>query len=393
MFIFHLGNSGFPSGTNAVMQRIGLTFKGLKQAGCNPLIISKHSLYKSDNHRRISRYQGIPYIYTSVLIDRPDNFVARNLNKISGYVGELVLLIRKRKSMQAAIFSGPSMVELVYYRVLSKVLKFKLIVQYVELVSEIQNRKKKIAYLNGKFFDNYCFNFCDGIITISEFLRLRALSRKKSLPIIKIPAICDFDEFGRAGNVVQGDFLMYCGSVGYIPVIEFIIDVYCQLREFNHYRGRLLLAIGVGDKTSGPYAVLIEKIRNSGFGDSIVLEVNVPHPKLIEIYLSAELLIVPLRDVVQDIAGFHHKVGEYCAAQKPIISTNRGEMQYYFKDGVSAILADDYSVGSYVKKLSEVLPAKDKLKSIAEAGYRVGIEKLNYSTYGADLKFFISSLH
>jgi glycosyltransferase involved in cell wall biosynthesis len=340
----------------------------------------------------MSRYQGIPYLYTSVLINRPDNFLARNLNKISGYFGELAFLVKKRKSIQAAIFSGPSMAELVYYRIISKVLGFKLIIQYVELVSEIQSRERRIAYVNGIIFDNYCFHFCDGIITISEFLRTRARSRRKSLPIIKIPAICDFDEFTKVVNVVQSDFLMYCGSVGYISVIEFIIDVYCQLRKFNHYQGRLFLAIGAGENTSGMYLGLINKIKKSGYGESIVLEINVPHRKLIEFYLSAELLIVPLRDVVQDVAGFHHKVGEYCAAKKPIISTNRGELQYYFKDGVSAILVDDYSIDSYVKKLSEILPAKEKLKTIAEEGHKVGKEKLNYLSYGAELKAFILNL-
>jgi len=392
MFIFHLGNSGFPSGTNAVMQRIGLTFKGLKLAGCNPLVISKHSLYEAENRKRINRYQGIPYIYTSILTTRPDNFIIRNLNKISGYFGELFLLIKKRKSIQAAIFYGPSFIELVYYRILSKILRFKLIIQYVELISEIQPNHI-VHGLNGKAFDNYCFVFCDGIIVISEFLRNRSLSKNKSLPIIKIPAICDFEEFQQiTGKKYQANYLMYCGSIGYYSVIEFIIDLYCRLRELGFYQGRLLLAIGIGDKNETSYLELINKIEGCGYGDSIVLEKNVPHVRLIEIYLSAELLIVPLRNVIQDIAGFHHKVGEYSAAEKPIISTNRGEVQYYFRDGISAILADEYTIESYLQKLSEVLPFKEQLKKIAEEGHKVGKEKLNYMNYGFELKQFILSI-
>ncbi len=389
MYIIHLGTSGFPIGNNAVIQRIKLTFKGLKLAGCNPLIISKHSLYKTELTSRINRYQGIPYVSTSMLINRPDNFIVRNLNRISGYLGELILLVKKRKSIHTAIVTGVTFSELLYYRLLSKILNFKIIIHYVELVSSISGRKNTFSNLNAKLIDNYSFFFCDSIIVISEFLKNRVLAKNKTLPIIKIPAICDFEEFDFVEDVTQGQYLMYCGSIGYLSVIEFIIDLYNSIRELNFYHGELLLAIGVGDKNGESYRTLMNKIAQSQFSNDIVLKTNVPHNDLIKIYLESELLIAPMRNVVQDIAGFHHKVGEYSAARKPIISTKLGEMKYYFTDGISAILADEYTVESYIQKLREFLPLKDQLKKIAEEGNRIGTTNLNYLKYGAELKQFI----
>jgi glycosyltransferase involved in cell wall biosynthesis len=185
---------------------------------------------------------------------------------------------------------------------------------------------------------------------------------------------------------------MYCGSIGYLSVIEFVIDLYCKLRELQCYEGNLLLAIGVEAKNGESSKNLIKKINDSGFSDSIILVTNVPHKELVNIYLGAELLLVPLRNGLQDIAGFHHKVGEYCAAGKPIVSTNIGEMKYYFKDGISAILAEEFTLESYLEKLSEVLPLREQLKMIAEEGHNVGEQKLNYLSYGADLKQFIFNL-
>jgi len=391
MFIIHLGSSGFPKDTTAIINRIKLTYKGLKIAGYNPLIISKHSLNLKEKNKRISRYQGIPYILTSKILTRPDNFIIRKLNRFSGYLAELILLVKKRKSIHAAIFSGPSFFELLYYRLLSKILHFKLIVQYVELSSSITYNQKPFSRINARLYDNFRFFFCDGIIVISEFLKNRVLLKNKDLPLLKIPAICDFEEF-KLSNTTTSNYLMYCGAIGYFSVIAFVIDLYCMLKESNCYQGNLLLAIGGGDKNEELSSMLNKKIDNCRFSDSIILLTNVPHKKLIDIYMAAELLIVPMRNVLQDIAGFHHKVGEYCAAQKPIISTNLGEMKYYFKDGVSAILADEYTLESYFKKLCDILPLKDKLKSIAEEGHKVGVEKLNYLSYGKELKQFIDNL-
>lgn len=392
MFIIHLGSSGFPKDNSAIVQRIKLTYKGLKMSGCNPLIISKHSLYEEDKNKRISRYQGIPYILTSPILTRPHNFFVRNTNRLMGYVGELIILVKKHKSIDTAIFSGPQFLELVYYRLLSKVLHFKLIVQYVEMSTAITYNRKKTAHINAILNDNYRFYFCDGIIVISELLKNHVLSKTKTLPIIKIPAICDFEEFESAKNIIQGEYLMFCGGLGYFSVIEFIIDLYCKLRELESYQGKLLLAIGVGRNDEEFLTDLNNIIKDCGYGESIILKTNVPHKELINFYLRAELLIAPFRNVVQDIAGFHHKVGEYCAAGKPIISTNLGEMKHYFKDGISAILADEYILDSYVGKLIEILPFKEKLKSIAEEGHKVGIENLNYLRYGTELKQFIDNL-
>jgi glycosyltransferase involved in cell wall biosynthesis len=388
MFIIHLGTSGFPNGNNAVIQRIRLTFKGLKHAGCNPLILSKHSLYSNLDAKRISRYQGVPYVATSKILYRPDNFLIRNINRLTGYLGELIILIKKRRKIHTAIISGCTFHELVYYRILSKLLGFQLILQYVDFFSDIKERNLFFTHLNDVLLDKYRFYFCDGIIVISEFLKNHTLSIRKSLPLIKIPAICDFEEFKGIEDVAQKDYLMYCGSLGYLPVIEFVIELYTRLRETHCYDGKLLLAIG-GYGKIGEFDSLAKKINESGFTNEIVLKTNVPHNELIKMYLGAELLIVPMRNTVQDIAGFHHKIGEYCAAKKPIISNNLGELSYYFKDGVSAILADEYSIESFLMKLQEILPDKDKLKIIAEEGYTVGSEKLNYLNNGILLSKFI----
>jgi glycosyltransferase involved in cell wall biosynthesis len=389
MYIIHLGYSGFPAG-NATMKRILLTFKAIKAGGFTPLVINKHSIYSAESTKRINIYQGVPYINTSPILSRPDSFMLRNLNKIFGYICEFNLLLRKRDKVFAAIFYHSSIAELLYYRILSKIFRFKLINHYVEFRSEISERRRTISHFNDILFDKYSIKLCDGVIVISEYLKNYVKSLNSSLSILKIPAICNFDEFKDVLKIKNGEYMMFCSAIGYLPVIKFVIELFEKLKELDLYTGELLLVIGVVAKADqNAYLKLLETINKSEICDSIILKKNVRHDELVKLYLESELLIVPLRNNVRDVAGFHHKVGEYAASMKPIISTNIGELKFYFEDGVSAILADEYTVESYVEKLQQYLSAKEKLEYIAEAGYRIGIQKLNYLSYVTDLKKYL----
>lgn len=389
MYIIHLGSSGFPYG-NAQIQRIRLTFKSLKLAGYNPLIINKQCI--TEIQSKVNRYQGIPYVSTSVSKMRHDNFIGRNLNKLSGIFGEINLLTRKRKKISTAIYYNSSFLELIHYRILSRLLGFKLLIQYVEFRSDIKQDQNFFKRIKDKLFDNYCFYLCDGIIVISEFLRNRTIEKNPKLPILKIPAICDFEEFNFNTDLPHENYIMYCGTILYSQVIEFVVDVFIRLKAAGSYAGKLLLVIG-GDIKNPHFQQLEAKIHASGFDNFITLRKNVPHANLISLYKKAELLIVPLRKTLQDIAGFHHKVGEYTASARPIISSDFGEINHYFRDGETAILADDFTVDAYFEKLSKILTETDKIAQIGKAGFEIGFHHLNYKTYSADLKRFITQIN
>jgi len=392
MYIIHLGSSGFPS-ESAQMQRIKLIFLSLKTVGYSPLVINKHSVNKIVNLKRVGRFQDIVYIFTSLFISRPDNFFIRNFNKMTGYYGEIKILIKKRKDIKAGIFYSPSIIELLYYRIISKILRFKLIVQCVELRSSIHyNKRLLLRHINDKLFDSLYFYLCDGVIVISNFLFKQANKKRFSLPVIKIPAICDFSVFDNDLDNISKNYIMYCGSINYLQVILFVINLFCRLKEDKIYDGQLHLVVSNDMKEINNLEEIKNSISNCKYRASITLENNIPRNDLIRKYKEAELLIIPLRNTTQDIARFSHKVGEYTAAKRPIISTNIGEMNVYFKDGFSAILASTYSVNSYVEKLSSVLKSKEQLKKIGEEGYKVGSVLFDFRFYSLSLKNFIDTL-
>jgi glycosyltransferase involved in cell wall biosynthesis len=393
MYVIHLGFSGFPTG-NAAVQRVRLTFKGLKMAGQMPLILNRFSLNMNAKTKTINFYEGIPYITLSYIKQRPNSFIYRNLNKITGIVSELFFLIGKRKKIRCAIYYDSSYFNLLYYRVLAKILGFKLIFQYVELRSSISTRQSLKYKLNDYLFDNFCFSLCDGVIVISDFLRNRVLSKSITLPMIKIPAICDFGDFETTApvpdDVGKFAFMMYCGTVEYLPVIEFVLEIFQKLKDSNSYQGNLLLVIGGNDLDN--FKQLENMIKKNDFSESVIMKKNLLYKNIVPLYQEAELLIIPLRKTLQDIARFPHKVGEYSASKTPIVSTNVGELCYYFHDGVSAILVDEYNVEAYYLKLAQVLKNREKMKQIGLDGYNVGLHNFEYRGQAQLLRDFILKL-
>lgn len=390
MYIVHVGSSYFPKG-NAAVQRIRFTYRAIQEAGFSPLIINKESTQQGTGIKRANRFDGIPYVFTSLKLSKPSSRIVNKLNKISGLLGELKLLFKKRAKISAAIlYNTSSISELIYYRIISKLFGFKLVFQYVEYRSSFE-KDSLINSANDKLFDRFCSHFADGVVVISEFLKKEIIKRNCSLPIIKIPVICDFDEFDVITPASPGyNYMLYCGTSDYLEVIFFTMEMYEKIRDRNLYNGKLVLIIGVG--ASQNIHILEKNIQESKYSEQIILHKSVPYKEIIPMYKSADLLLIPLRKTIQDIARFPHKIGEYTASTRPLISTAVGELEYYFKNGKSAILAEEYTVDSYVAALTIALKDENIFDKMGKEGYLVGHDNFHFKSNAPLLKSFFTQL-
>jgi glycosyltransferase involved in cell wall biosynthesis len=391
MYIVHLGSSYFPRG-NAAVQRIRFTYRAISEAGYSPLVILKESNYTSSELRRVNHFDGIPYIFTSYQINRAGNKVTRKLNNYSGLLGELKLLFKKRKQIDTAIlYNISSITELVYYTIVSKLLGFKLAFQYVEYRSAFEDSPFMLR-TNDRLFDRYCSKFGDGVIVISEYLRNKIREHNPAKPMVKIPVLCDFKEFDKVQAAQPGyNYFLYCGTTEYLPVVSFVIELFERVKDKGLYKGKLMCIIGVNGAEAG--RKLEALIAASKYSSDIVLHKSLPYAQIIPLYKAADLLLIPLRKTIQDIARFPHKIGEYTASQRPFISTAAGELNYYFKNGESAILANEYTVDAYFEALEKVLQQPGLLDTIGYKGYQTGMEHFHYQADVEPLKQFIQNLH
>ncbi|MDN3655837.1 glycosyltransferase [Ferruginibacter paludis] len=244
--------------------------------------------------------------------------------------------------------------------------------------------------MNDRLIDRYLWRFCDGVIAISNYLVEHLTLLSPLTPVIKIPVNSDYAKIAELAASKEKNYLMYCGTIYYEEVIEFIISLFVLLKSNGVYEGALLLIVS-GDHSENQDK-LDEFLKNVSFRKDIIIKSDIPETELFGYYKSADVLLIPLRDTVQDIARFPHKIGEYTAAGRPLLSTNVGELKNYFTDGVSAILADAYSVESYYHKILPFISSRQKLDQIGREGQAIGKSNFDFRGQGEKLKAFIDSL-
>ena len=116
---------------------------------------------------------------------------------------------------------------------------------------------------------------------------------------------------------------------------------------------------------------------------------NIPFSELVDLYVNASALLIPLRSTKQDAARFPHKIAEYTATGNPIITTNYGEVNYYFKDGENALVADSYNTSDFAEKMNFVIENPEQAKQIGQKGKELGMNEFSHIKYGPILKDYL----
>jgi glycosyltransferase involved in cell wall biosynthesis len=387
-----LGELGFPVGWAGV-QKIILIFKGTRQYGVNGIVINTFGFHDRESTgmeiKTEGVHEGIRYIHASGSPYRPKNFFIRNILKVWGVIHEVFILykLRRKGQLDAAILHVDKFTSTVFYRILSKLFGFPLIMLYVELYSSLSTRKSLKYKINVYLFEKYGFFFIDGIIPISDYLYDLVKSRNPQLPMINVPMLTDFDRFNGVERNIGEKYFLFCSASTYLEIIFFILKAF-ELLESLEEVWLYLVVHGPPDEM----ARLKEEISKNRKRDLIKVFSRISDTQLTELYASASGLLIPLRPTIQDKARFPHKIGEYLASGNPIVTTNYGEVAKYFKDEESALIARNYDVAEFSEKMKYIILNPEKAKDIGQKGRQVGLANFDYKVYGSKVKEFIHSI-
>ncbi|MCB0668268.1 MAG: glycosyltransferase [Saprospiraceae bacterium] len=387
--IVYLGETGFPYGL-APIQRQLLLSRGMVESGAKVLVISTKGVFKPGKDFDLApsgTYQGIDYIYTSGEVIRRPAFLRRNMLKIKGLSQELFLLLqlRKKQKIDVAIVATMRFQSILYYYIVSRIFRFKVLLNYVECNSAISTRTKTKDRINDFLVDRFGICCADAIMPISEFLKNHVRQICKNKPQIKIPIVGDFQTSVNLSNAYSNYFL-YCGSASYLELIDFII---CSFELIKGPDVFLYLVVS-GDKPD--MDSFARRLKRSNAQDQIKIFSGIPYSELLEKYRNAKGLLIPLRNTIQDIARFPHKIGEYLASGVPIVTTKFGEISHYFTDGKNAIISEKYDVREYATKMQYVLDHPREAEEIGLRGKKMGKELFDYRRQGSALYDFIQKL-
>ncbi|HYM94380.1 MAG TPA: glycosyltransferase [Chitinophagaceae bacterium] len=390
-FIVFLGYSSFPYGL-AEVQKIILISKSLLLTGNHVTVICRNGTHKMADRPEMKVsgvYENIEYIYTSGSCFRDEHFFKRRLFELKGKINEALFLRKKRKNKELdfAILSTRSFYAVLYYCILAKLLGFKTILNYVEYYSGIKKNWSQIGRrLNDWLFDRYAPLLTDAVFPISEFIinHIKGVSPAKKY--LKIPGLTNFEKYNDIETLQGQPYFLFCGDAGYKEIIYFIIDSFLLLN--NNTSVYLYLVIGGNENN----ILEIKKyISDHNQNDKIRLFSKLTEKQLYSYYKNAIALLIPLRPTSQDLARFPHKTGEYLASGNPVISTNYGEVKYYFKDMENMLLANSYDKQLFAEKMQFVINNPVEARKIGLNGKNKASEIFDYRTNAVIINNFLDS--
>lgn len=390
--IVQLGLSGFPYGNRAGVNKIIAMSKGLLEAGATVTVINKKGIYepvKGLEYPSSGIFEGIVYHTATSSAYRPKGFLQRNLRKIYGFFNEIAWLIRLKfqNRLDAAVVDTMYFSDILLYRILSFFLRFSLIYHYVEMRSKFDDPKNTTRRKLGNYLiDRYVTQLFDGFLPISELLENALKEANPKAPMHKVPVLCDYNKFQIDRNTFSEKYFLYCGSAAYSEVIYFIVEAFEGINDEGVF---LYLIIG-GSKERKEE--VFENLAKSPKSHLIRTFSNIPYEELVEKYLHATALLIPLRPTIQDAARFPFKVSEYLATGNPVITTNYGELKNYFVDGNNGFVADKYDVDLFKDKMMYVLHQPEIARKVGKKGLEMGYNHFHYAHQGDKIKTFIESI-
>jgi glycosyltransferase involved in cell wall biosynthesis len=388
--VLYLGYSEFPYGY-AEFQKLLLISKALVYEGASVKVIGSHSSHNSVRHpglKKIGHFQGIMYIYSSGKPYRNSNFFKRNIIKPFEKLLESILIFKlnRRDKIDAAIVSTQIFRHLFYYRILSRLLGFKILFNYVEYRSQIVDRTDAKYRLNSYLLDHYAVKISDGVLVISEFLINIIKNINPNKAYLKIPMMVDIDRYTGIVKSSNDKYFVFCGVTTYNEIILFTIKSFELIDNSDTF---LYLVV---NGSINQLAEIEKRIAISNKSRLIKLISNVSDKELSVLYKNAVGLLIPLRPTIQDEARFPHKFGEYLVSGNPVITTNYGEVKYYFKDMVNALIAKVYEEEAFAEKMNYVITNPSESAVIGENGKKTAFEHADYKKYGVRIINFINEL-
>jgi glycosyltransferase involved in cell wall biosynthesis len=240
--------------------------------------------------------------------------------------------------------------------------------------------------INDKLFDTYAASLADAVFPISEFLITHVKKVSPGKKYLKIPVLTDFEKYQGIQTLADQKYFLFCGDAGYKEVIEFIIDSFELLEKNTSFFLYLVIGGNQGniEEIKGYISRCVQKEKIKMFS-------RLAEKELYTYYKNAAALLIPLRPTFQDMARFPHKTGEYLASGNPVISTNYGEIKYYFRDKENMLVADQYDKKLFAEKMQFVIDNPQEAKKIGVQGKSVACQQFSYQSFSGVLNDFLNS--
>ena len=192
--IIFIDYPNFPFGISAAQNKLRFMVQCIISANYFTEIYSLNK-NKPISNRFKGFYKNVRFVFFG---KKNTNFL---ISYFTSFFKELLFLKRKsnQKKQKIIIIHYTWFPLLLYYRIISLILGYKLIIHIMEWHVSIKTNKL-IKRFNDFLFDYFSFLIADGAIVITHFIQKKVNNLNKSLPIYVLPAITDFKIFQKINS-------------------------------------------------------------------------------------------------------------------------------------------------------------------------------------------------
>jgi glycosyltransferase involved in cell wall biosynthesis len=376
-------SQNFPEG-GAGATYLNLFCHGLKLNGCfiRVLLLKGFAFgnYKYMGSRKNITDYGVPYTFLG-FTQRPRNQFLKLTEEFFSLLRLLIFLFSlsgKRNSVTLLIFNSEIQSNLPIHQI-ARLFRIKVIKFVAEFIDKSQFKGsffRRIKWYGFLLNFKYLNRNSDKLIVFSFFLKEEYIKMGfDEHKIIVQPNLTDFS-FWLSENAKIKYTLGYSGA----PYLkDGLLDLFNAV-SFLQNEGINVTLLVIGDATFGKSLIpgLMNECRKLNISDKVTFTGLVDSSMVKEHLLECRFLTITRPSTVQTKAGFPTKLGEYFATKRPILSTNFGDIERYFENGVDLVIAETGNPESIAIKIKWMLQNSEALELISRTGYSKAKGLLDY---------------
>ncbi len=231
---------------------------------------------------------------------------------------------------------------------------------------------KWMAYkLQYSFFDR----FLNGKVCLSKYLVNMSLNSKLKPEQIKlIPHFIDTDFF--VCDKIKPDSEYF--TIGFSGAMYSLNGIYILIEAFKllikDVKCARLLLIG----TSYPQEKELFDKAISSLKDKVIFPGMVPSKEVPNYLNKCDVLVNPREKSVLSDSGFPTKIGEYLSTGKVVVTSNTGDLDYYFKNELDLFFFESGDIKSLADCLKFIYYNKDVTSKVGRNGQVSAKSHLSY---------------
>lgn len=386
------GGFGFPIGT-ASTKRVMLIGRALHAAGVPFHVWHIGSSSYSENTEKKGRIAGLSWEYLSPGLQRPPNRWRRVLFFLYGCLLLPIRLAPLRRRICVYLYYQGDLID-AWVLVVCRLLGIPLAQECCEWWPGTAQQTR----INHWLYHHLMFHWSSGALAISRLIetRIRTIARP-GYPILRVPVLVDADEIDQQRHLppnqagIDAPYLFWCGMVdGYRQDPLFLIQVLAKIKPLRSLRPQLVLSGPCSDQCREE---LLTAADDHGLeAGRVVITGFIDDAELFRLATHATAFLLPLWDDDRSQSRFPTKVGLFAAAGKPVITSEIGEIRYFFSDRHTALFAPPGDVEAWAAQINALLNNEGIRVTMADHVRTDLLPCFEYRQFGQRLKSFFSTL-